>query len=132
MIDTDQIWDTSRSLGPVLLFFCCICTCIAIPHMNGQYQKYKMKDDDQYKAYRTRPKFLSEGGKTYKKVLLNDCQQNDDGSYQIFTGRGPFVMKQKKMVGDSEDVSCGRGWLESISDGFAPYDCYCALKSAGT
>lgn len=124
--------ELTRSAGPVTFVLCCVCTCVAMPHINGQYQKNKMKDDEKYKAYRERPKFLGEGGKEYKKSMLDSCEANEDGSYEVFTGRGPFVMKKNMKAGDGENVKCDRGFMEKAMDGFAPYDCYCALKSAGT
>lgn len=128
----ESFMEMTRTAGPATFVLCCICTCIALPHMNGQYFKNKLKDDDKYKKYRENPKFLSEGKKEYDKTKLDSCEANDDGKYDIFTGRGPFVMKKTIDPGDKEKIKCERGWLESMRDGFAPYDCYCALKSAGT
>lgn len=123
--------ETLRTLGPATFVLCMICCSLAMPHMNGIFHKNKFKDDELYKNYRERPKYLGEGGKEFDSSKLNSCESKDDGSYDIFTGRGPFVMK-KNVKGDGDKVKCDRGFLEKMRDGFAPYDCYCAIKDAGT
>ena len=127
----DGIMDTLRSIGPASFAFCLVCTCFAMPHMNGRFHANKYKDDEHYKVYREKPIFLAKSGDTFKPADLVNCKNKEE----IFTGRGSFVMKKNIKPKDGkepESYKCDRNFLDKMRDGFAPYDCYCAMTGGET